>query len=91
MFREIDWKKEDLIYYAKVGAKGWYVGNSGHFLGYSVKDHFINLNFDDISQRKQTLAVDNLGEDSNIIINYHLWSIVKKKDMPKGIKWVEKF
>jgi len=90
MFREIDWKKEDLIYFARTGAKGWYVGDDGGFLGYSIKDHYLEPKWKNVPQRKETLAVDNVGDDS-ILISYHLWTIVKKKDMPKGIKWVEKF
>jgi len=86
MFREIDWKKEDLIYFAITGAKGWYVGDHGGFLGYSIKEHFLDMKWKNVPQRKETLAVDNLGDES-IILTYHLWTIVKKKDMPKGIKW----
>jgi len=85
MFREIDWKKEDLIYFARTGAKGWYVGDDGGFLGYSIKDHYLEPKWKNVPQRKETLAVDNVGDDS-ILITYHLWTIVKKKDMPKGIK-----
>ena len=44
------------------------------------------MSFSLFNQRKETLAVDNLGDES-IILTYHLWTIVKKKDMPKGIKW----
>jgi hypothetical protein len=86
MERQINWNKEDIIYNASYGAKPGYVGISGKFNGYTIRDYHLMGMFDNKPQRKQILAVNNIGEEADVIITEHVWTIVKKKDLPKGIE-----
>ncbi|MDC3414699.1 hypothetical protein NC797_06660 [Aquibacillus sp. 3ASR75-11] len=81
----INWDKEDLIYYATTGSKPGYV-SVNNFKGYQIKNNSVLPIFAEDSKQNTLLAVNNLGQTSSIDISYNVWTIVKKKDVPKGVK-----
>ncbi|RLQ92420.1 hypothetical protein [Falsibacillus albus] len=84
MDHSIDWKQEDLIYYAMNGAKDGYVGNFGTFKGYEVNQKRIEVKIEGRSHSKQIFAVNNLNDDY-VSITYQLWTLVKKGSLSKKL------
>ncbi|WP_433744697.1 hypothetical protein [Falsibacillus pallidus] len=84
MDRSIEWNKEDLIYFARGGAKDGYVGTSGSFKGYQIKNNRIDVKFENPPQHNQILAVNNSNDD-NVSMTYQIWTLVKKSSISKDL------